>query len=441
MSARARVTPSGVLKEPSQYVTFDPGDDAQGCDEVFWEDPRYFQPRRGPNGEARHWGLFPWKDGIEWIEGYDIFSRWTRIFRTYDFKGKLCPEEQFVLCRMAIKLMDLEEMDVEELKACDYTLYIKTENMPKLPGSEADRLWRRIRVSGGLTLSVFADKVLTPLFGFIRNLHAHVFHDLLDGALFGPEGCDAIDMMHRHATGYRYLPDDEWQIAHILQAKGEATLWQYDFGDNWYFHITVEDIAPAQASTGAVTVLGGSGTHCPQDLTPVKWAELLAAADRSTVRVPEALRQLFQSQNYAHTPFSAAYSLEHFSAGDTQRALAAALDSPASVRSMSKQFAAMLDGSDRTPRAHDAPDTLKRGQQIVATEVLDAEGKPTGVFLEEGVAKSRRDHPDTTACANCGSPNNLKVCSGCKKKYFCSRSCQRVSWAQGHKKECKAMKA
>lgn len=70
-----------------------------------------------------------------------------------------------------------------------------------------DRYWRRVRVSGALPLSVFADKVLTPIWGWsvllaphsvdfahpavlrVRNLHAHVFHDYSDGSLFGPTVC------------------------------------------------------------------------------------------------------------------------------------------------------------------------------------------------------------------------------------------------------------
>lgn len=57
-------------------------------------------------------------------------------------------------------------------------------------------IWRRVRVSGGLSLSPLADKILTPLMGFTRNYHCHVFTDFKDGAQFGPKGCQSVDMMH-----------------------------------------------------------------------------------------------------------------------------------------------------------------------------------------------------------------------------------------------------
>jgi len=45
-------------------------------------------------------------------------------------------------------------------------------------------------------------------------------------------------------------------------------------------------------------------------------------------------------------------------------------------------------------------------------------------------------------CAECGVGDNatqgytFKVCSRCKKVYYCSKSCQRTSWKGGHKTTC-----
>ena len=145
---------------------------------------------------------------------------------------------------------------------------------------------------------------------------------------------------------------------------------------------------------------------------------------------------MFAADNYASVPYSSAYDLEQFSVERTQRAVSAALDSPASLRSVSKHFNHRLieDEDDRTMRAKHVEENsmLRKGQTIVQKPVYDAEGNTTGTVLEEGVSESRRDNLGNTACANCGSPKNLKLCSGCRQKFFCSRSCQRVSlsWRQ-----------
>ncbi len=47
-------------------------------------------------------------------------------------------------------------------------------------------------------------------------------------------------------------------------------------------------------------------------------------------------------------------------------------------------------------------------------------------------------------CNSCGSPEGKKkhkVCSACKKVYYCSTDCQRVDWKKSHKAECKKMRA
>lgn len=95
---------------------------------------------------------------------------------------------------------------------------------------------------------MFADKVLTPVWGWcvskslrsvspavdkeahsfcrVRNLHAHTFHDMKDGAMFGPkvcrsstatlvvldtllQDCNSIDILHHmDNAGYAYIPEE-----------------------------------------------------------------------------------------------------------------------------------------------------------------------------------------------------------------------------------------
>lgn len=81
------------------------------------------------------------------------------------------------------QVRQLEEDDLGDLRRRDYTLYISLPCVYNLYGSgewltpytsglkdsrnnKVDRFWRRIQVSGGLPLGVFADKIITPLWGW-----------------------------------------------------------------------------------------------------------------------------------------------------------------------------------------------------------------------------------------------------------------------------------
>lgn len=134
---------------------------------------------------------------------------------------------------------------------------------------------------------------------------------------------------------------------------------------------------------------------------------------------------MYDSTSYSEQQYSSNFDFDHFSVMDTQRAVRAALDSKASIPSSSKQFVAPLIRNYEGIHGQFS-NNLKRGQKVVRTPVVNDFGIPTRTFMEEGVSAGRPDRPGNTACSNCGSPNNLKACSGCKQKYYCTRSCQRV---------------
>ncbi len=48
----------------------------------------------------------------------------------------------------------------------------------------------------------------------------------------------------------------------------------------------------------------------------------------------------------------------------------------------------------------------------------------------------------STWCHFCGNRGeDLKICSGCKKFYYCNKDCQKQDWNAGHKQECAQQKA
>lgn len=58
-------------------------------------------------------------------------------------------------------------------------------------------------------------------------------------------------------------------------------------------------------------------------------------------------------------------------------------------------------------------------------------------------AKVTVEHFTKEECGHCGQPSidnggsaHLKTCAKCKVTFYCSTSCQRSGWVNGHKKDC-----
>ncbi|RDX42291.1 hypothetical protein OH76DRAFT_135689 [Lentinus brumalis] len=443
-----RRTPQGVLKAP-KFVRFHMLDSGEGCDEIFWEDPHNFTPRRGRNGWIDSWGIYPHdNDGFREVDGMRIAERTATTQHIYREKENMfLPEIQFIDALIAKKVSQLKQVDLGDLPQRDFTLYISLPFIENPYDSRTDRYWRRIRVSGGLPLFVFADKVITPLWGWVRNLHAHIFHDFKDGALLGPKGCNAMDMMHLDKSGYKYIPEEEYCIAHILRTPGDVMGYHYDFGDNWFVDIKLEEIASNEESTGAVAVLDGAGGIPPdgEQIGTFHWADYLRKAARSPVGKRKAVAALFGATNYIQAgkkppadPFS--YDFDAFDLEGTRRAVRDALDSKASLPYASKKFVSPI--GEQTPESMLSDESvmlrlgmrlkdMKKGTALAQVPVSDT------TFLEEGVSVGRKDNPGNTACANCGSPSDLKACGACGQRYYCSKTCQKAHWKDRHKNECK----
>ncbi|RPD52779.1 hypothetical protein L226DRAFT_204988 [Lentinus tigrinus ALCF2SS1-7] len=446
-----RKTPQGELKSP-KFVKFHMLDSGEGCDEIFWEDPRDFIPRRGRNDWIDSWGIYPHdRRGARDVDGMRIFERTHVTQLIYRDEDKLpLPEIQFINVLIDKKVSQLKQADLGDLPQRDYTLYISLPFIDDPHDNKVDRYWRRVRVSGGLPLSVFADKIITPLWGWMRNLHAHIFHDFKDGALFGPKDCNSVDMMHLDKSGYKYIPEDEYSIAYILRSPGDVMGYHYDFGDNWFVDIKLEEIASKEDSTGAVVVLDGAGGIPPdgEQTGTFSWAHYLQQASRSPAGKRKAVEVLFGTANYAKKlpPSNAlTYDFDAFDLDGTRRAVREALDSKASLPYASKKFVtplgdrtleSMLDDEAVLSRLGMSLKDLKKGVALAQTPLSGS----SRTFMEEGVSISRKDNPGNTACAYCGSPKDLKACAACGQRYYCGKECQRAHWKEGHKRECKSAK-
>ncbi|KAI0687800.1 hypothetical protein C8T65DRAFT_129949 [Cerioporus squamosus] len=128
-----------------------------------------------------------------------------------------------------------------------------------------------------------------------------------------------------------------------------------------------------------------------------------------------------------------------FDIEETRKAIRDALDSPASLPWASKQYIrpgpatrmkAVLGQGGQQLRGRAR--IMKKGQAM-SHELV---GEGGGVILEEGRNEDRSDNPGNTACANCGSPHNLRQCKRCRRRFYCGAVCQKEHWESGHKASC-----
>ncbi|KAA1475824.1 hypothetical protein DENSPDRAFT_842694 [Dentipellis sp. KUC8613] len=424
-------------KKP-QYVRFHEDDDPSVYPEAFFSHPDKFEPHKSWDGKIIWWGVQPifpkdheFEGAVDHGEGEELMMRKMAANLYVDnarFDGT--PEEQFVNRLVERQIEKLSKLDLGDLQDRDYTLKIVMDDIHDAAGN--DRIWREFRVSGGLSISALADKVLTPLMGWVRNYHAHAFTVHKDGAVYGPTESKAIDMMHTQSIGYGAVPEKSnrgvWTLAHLLQAEGETMIWLYDYGDNWRHIITVEEIAPVSESTGKVAILDGAGA-CPREDGSGNhiWVEDLQKLRAGTIRERnEVLTELRKALNYKGKPITADFDPDAFDLAEARARVHAALASPDSVWSGPKSFVYPL-----CEEAMDSPSPVtagapKKGQTLERTWEGGEGGDRMGRFMQE-ITTSRRDKKVGGCCWNCGSPHNLSGCSRCKKTLYCGTECQKVS--------------
>ncbi|KAF7302904.1 MYND-type domain-containing protein [Mycena kentingensis (nom. inval.)] len=423
------------------FVKLARGDDGAGLLPAFFQHPDSYTKHVGGGGRIRSWGLYPYvfedgdEDGYEDVAYQDIMMRKMKTQMIYGFGGPTRPEDQFLNAVMARKKTELKQAELGDLTRRDYVLRI---HMPyiKTPDGE-DRIWRRFVVSGGMSLGVLHDKVVAPLMGWVRNFHAHLFTDYRDGTIFGPKKSTSIDMMHVDLSGYVFLNEDDYCMAHLVQKVGQVFQYDYDFGDHFRHEVTVENILPLEESYGRVQILGGSGI-CPMENGNgnTSWAERLEklAKSRQAER-REVLSEIYSSPNYVDRGWSkrANFDPDYFDLAETTQAVMDALGTKLSYAPGAKRFTMPVHPMGM------AGSMAMGGKKKTTREVTTAPGNEFG-FYEE-LKKEGRDSRRATACAACGKPNDLKACSGCGQRFYCGQVCQKAHWKSTHKQECAKEKA
>ena len=144
-------------------------------------------------------------------------------------------------------------------------------------------IWRRLLVPAAIKLPKL-HAVLQIAFGW-TNSHLHAFR-IGDEAYetYYPESWeDPLGNGERH-------DESKFRLCHLLHAKGDRLIYEYDFGDSWQHDVRVEKILPSERST-PVTCVAGARAAPPEDCGSIPgYQELIEAM--SDPRHPERERLL-----------------------------------------------------------------------------------------------------------------------------------------------------
>jgi hypothetical protein len=139
-------------------------------------------------------------------------------------------------------------------------------------------VWRRVEVASDLGLDELHD-VLQVMFDW-QDYHLHRFTTGPQddpGAAFA---C-AADLAEAWEDDPS-MPTWDVRVDELLAEVGERLHYQYDYGDNWWLTIEVEDVVAGRVPTGRTTLLEGAGAGPPEDCGGIHgYRIIVAAADPS----------------------------------------------------------------------------------------------------------------------------------------------------------------
>ncbi|KAF8294828.1 hypothetical protein DL93DRAFT_2173943 [Clavulina sp. PMI_390] len=347
-----------MARQP-KFVRLHPEDIGVGLMDPFWDDPKTFTRIKTPAGHIRLWGLYP-HDDIGHIDIDPMVYMQRRMTTQHWYLDAMkSPGHQFVAELIRIKQASLKARNISPLLGSDIVLKVYLTWINDSVGKP--RVWRRIRVSAGMRLSTFQDKVLAPVMGWTRNMHCYVFQDLKDGATFGPR------LNHMNLTGIEYIPDHNYAIAHLIEKVGDVFEYFYDFGDKFIHFIEVEHIVPQEQPNGQVVILDGAGMCPGENMNGNIWfgRKHLPAPDHGSKAAKLAkVREILTSPNYEdYSKPASEFNFDVFHAELAERRLADALASKASERSGARSFTTQFPGFDTSSQDQKLP--WKRNEQKV----------------------------------------------------------------------------
>ncbi|RPA81045.1 hypothetical protein BJ508DRAFT_376754 [Ascobolus immersus RN42] len=445
--------PSFRFQGRQVWVKIHPYDRIERIDPLYLTDPEKHVPVKDPDtGKFEAWGVVTRNE----VKNNYEFDRLKMCNTPYFYNDIDSPEEQWFkfLARRKETRLRADQTVIRQRQSRDFVLKIEYDELKN--GKGESLVWRTVKVSGAMKLSVFCDKVVLPVMGWTRNYHAYLFTDRRDGALFGPKNAAFADLCSMNMRGYEFLDDEKYSIAHVLTKEHSELGFHYDLGDFWPHNVTVEKILSSEESNGKVEILSGSGA-CPPEDCGLDWVEnydkLVQNPDDEDV---QALCRA--ALNYSHLPDTVGgrpwkYDPNYFDLSEAKARLQEALSSRASDKSGPVTIT-------RDPESRILGDELGRGSMNegqctigrvgnmmfcsmkVRQDPFDApEGSVTTVKTDSKTGLSRVENIKVGAelrgiCGFCGKPDRgLQMCGRCRAIWYCDRECQKSHWVD-HKVAC-----
>lgn len=210
-------------------------------------------------------------------------------------------------------------------------------------------VWRRIEVASDLGLDDLHE-VLQVVFAW-EDAHLHRFTTgpQLDPGRAFVAGFDLLEVWDDEDVG-----TPEWQVRldELLAAPGERLHYQYDYGDNWWLTLELEDTDPDGVPTGRAECIEGAGAAPPEDCGGTPGYELLVGAVDPN-HPDHRVRRVEFARMYGEEVDPATFGLQPFDPDRINDELARlGLDSrPATPSAVGSALTALLIRA-RTPETH-----------------------------------------------------------------------------------------
>jgi hypothetical protein len=136
-------------------------------------------------------------------------------------------------------------------------------------------VWRRVELASDLGLGDLHD-MLQVLLGW-EDYHLHRFTtgpELEPGAVFA---CTA-DLAEAFDDEDPSMPTWDVRVDELLAEPGERLHYQYDYGDNWWLTLEVEDINDGTVPPARAMLLEGAGASPPEDCGGIPGYRMLVVA-------------------------------------------------------------------------------------------------------------------------------------------------------------------
>eukprot|EP01083_Nonionella_stella_P086818 241382_1 len=279
------------------------------------------------------------------------------------------------------------------------------------------KIWREISVPSNISLAVFHDKILTPLFNWKRNFHSYQFtvpHRTNKFISFGPTNSNSVDTMHANLitgswkAGCYMVESSMVYLSDVLYLKDSKLRYLYDFGDRFHHTIVLKDITFAQHTKHRkrirIELLGGGRSGPPENT-------------HGNARYAQTLNEIAMNadvKQYNEIRTNPNYLNEYFHPE--------VFDVVKCKRKMRQYFKSMLSRQDATSMGFLSFGTFAHGNASRNKDRMMWKVK-RHCFYEYCPNVSKRD-------------TQIKACDGCKSAFYCNRDCQKRHWNCEHRYYC-----